>query len=90
MKTAFATGPGFFSARSHNVDPAIPPGVMRFHLARIEAYDGPIKGDETLDQTKFTILAALCDGKPEVARAMLELGDHINANRALIEAEAKK
>lgn len=90
MKTAFATGPGFFSARSNKVDASIPPGVMRFQVARIEAYDGPITHDEGLDKTSFTILAALCDGKPEVARAMLELGDHIQANRAMIEAEAKK
>lgn len=30
MKTAFATGPGFFAARSRKVDPAVPPGMMRF------------------------------------------------------------
>lgn len=90
MKTAFATGPGFFAARSRKVDPAVPPGMMRFLVARIEAYDGPVAHDSALGETSFTILAALCEGKPEVARAMLELGDHIHSNRAMIEAEAKK
>lgn len=90
MTTAFATGPGFYAAKTTKSDPSVPPGQMRFFLARLEAYDGPIKADALTNQTEFSILAAMCVGKPTIARALLELSDHIQANRAMISAEASK
>ena len=89
MKTAFATGPGFYAAATAKADDRVPPGKMRFFVARIEAYDGPAKTGNEMAETTFTILASMCEGKPEIARAMLGLRDHLNANAAIIEAEAK-
>jgi hypothetical protein len=86
MKTAFQTGPGMFAADSRKVDRSIPPRVVRVYCARIEAYDitdAPIDLD-----TEFEILFAKAEKDPRVARALLKLGEAIEANRALLSRSA--
>lgn len=88
MKTAFATGPGFYAAATAKSDNLIPTGTLRFYVARIEAYDGEaaqLAGNET----QFKLLPAMCEGKPDVARALMQLRHHLNANAELIVREAK-
>lgn len=81
MNTVFNTGPGFFAALSRKVDPSIAPGTLRVLCARIEAYDIP-QGDLDGENCTFTLLFAMAEGRPDVAKALLQLGKAIAANDA--------
>ncbi len=87
MNTVFSTGPGFFAALSRKVDRSIAPGTLRVLCARIEAYDIP-KGDLDGENTTFTVLFAMAEGRPDVAKALLSLGDAITANAAMLKQVA--
>ena len=90
MKTAFSTGPGFYAANTRKVDDTVPPGMMRFYIARIEAYDGPLSKGSDLADTEFKLLPAMADGRPEVARALLQLHSALAGNLEMLKAEAKQ
>ena len=88
MTTAFCTGPGFFSVKTSKSDPSIPPNVMRIFTARIEAYDYPETSPD-FQESVFTVLPAKADGRPEIAKALLELGNVIQANREILMVYAR-
>ena len=81
MTTAFSTGPGFFAANTRKADRTILPNTLRVLCARIEAYDIP-EGDAIGLDTNFTVLFAMAEGRPDIARAMLSLGAAIKGNEA--------
>ncbi len=88
MKTVFNTGPGFYAASTRTHDDTVPSGAMRFFIARIEAYDGPLALGSEFEKTQFKLLPAMAEGKPEVARALLQLHFALSANLELLRAEA--
>lgn len=90
LKTAFSTRPGFYAASTRPHDDLVPAGQMRFFVARIEAYDGGITNDPLADQTEFKLLVAMADGKPEIARALLQLHGALAANLKFLKEEAKQ
>jgi len=87
MTTAFQTGPGFYAANTRAVDKAIPAGVMRVYCARIEAYD--LADDQVDLDTQFSLLVAMAEGKPQIAKALLSLADSIGGNRKTLEEFAR-
>lgn len=89
MKTAFQTGPGFFCGFTHKFNRRVDPGQLRLYLARLEAYDFPLQVFSGEDQTQFQVLASMAEGNPELAHALLQLGEHINGNRELLESYAR-
>lgn len=90
MKTAFSSGPGFFAAYTHEKNQRVPKGFMRFYIARLEAYDGPAALGTANDEITFKILAAKAQENPELALAMLQLHQHLEANLAIIREAATK
>lgn len=90
MKTAFATGRGFYAANTHKGDRNVAPGDMRFYCARIEAYDGQAKAGTADADTSFKLLVAMAEGKPEVAAALLALHGALGANLEVLKAYAKR
>lgn len=86
MKTAFQNGPGFYAADTSRNRADLPPNSMRIYCARLEAYDLPLAGD-AVDNIEFQILFAQAEGNPEIARALLKLGEAIAANRKQLERE---
>ena len=95
MNTAFATGPGMYAAMTLDTnnpisrDESIPPGCARVYCARIEAYDLKA-GVDDLDSVSFTLLPAMADGNPKLAKALLILGEVLQANKAQLTIEASK
>lgn len=83
MKTAFQTGPGFYAAETHKVNPTIKPGEMRIYCVRLEAYDLEVGGGD--NDITFEIVFAKVEKDPHLAKALLKLGDAIEANRAGLE-----
>lgn len=90
MKTVFSTGPGFYAASTRKVDDTVPPDKIRMFIARVEAYDGPLALGTDFDKTEFKLLPAMAEGKPEVARALLQLHSSLSANLELLKQEAKQ
>lgn len=90
LKTAFSTGPGLFAVRTSSSDPSIGSETVRLFTARIEAYDGPRAKNTDFDEMVFTLLPAMAVGKPDVARAMIELHATLTANMGVLLAEARK
>lgn len=90
MVTAFSTVPGFYAAVDSRHDSNVPKGKLRIMCARLESYDMDVGNEEepALDSS-FIILASMAEGKPEVARALLSLGRHIEGNREVLERFAK-
>lgn len=88
MKTHLQTGPGLFWVATAEI-PGIPQGVMRLYCARVEAYDLPYNG-EAINNLKFELLVAKGEGRPELARALLELGRAIQVNASELRKEAAK
>lgn len=88
MKTIMSSGPGFFTARSRKVDPEIPAGALRIYVARIEIYEIP-PGNE-MDDISFELLVAKAQDNPTMAKALIELGKAISANKVMLEKEANK
>ena len=84
MKSVFQTGPGFFAADSNKVLPELEDGVLRIYCARIEAYD--IEDQESDREMSFKVLFAMCEDNPELARALLKLGDAIGANEEVLKS----
>ena len=82
MTTAFQTGPGFYAALTSDHCPSLPPNTMRVYCARLEAYDIPTNDpDDSGLETRFQLLFHDADGKPEIARAILQLADSIEGNK---------
>lgn len=88
METVFATGPGFYCAQDSKHRESVPDGMMRFYCARLEAYDVRL-GDASSMELSWTILFAMAEDNPEIARALLDLGKGIEANRANLESIVK-
>jgi hypothetical protein len=86
MKTAYRNGPGFYAAATSSKRPDLPPNTTRIYCARLEAYDLPLAGD-AVDNIEFQLLFAQADGNPEIARALLLLGETIAANREQLQRE---
>lgn len=60
---------------------------MRIWCVRFEAYD---LANTSLDlNTQFTVLPSLAEGKPHIAKAMLQLLDHLQANKKTLQDYAK-
>ncbi len=89
MKTAFSTGPGFYEANTNKTDKSIPPGVIRIHCARLEAYDITGSPDDVGNEVQFTVLFAMAEKDKRLAKALLGLGRAINGNRKLLEEMAQ-
>lgn len=71
-------------ALTDETNKTIPRGKMRIYCVRLEAYD--LAMGETRDlETKFEVLFAQCEGKPEIAQMLLQLGESIESNRREIE-----
>lgn len=90
MTTAFQTGPGFYAALASDKYPELPPDTMRIYCVRMEAYD--LKTNSTEEpglETNFKVLFHEADGKPEIARALLQLGSSITANQESLLKELK-
>ena len=94
MTTAYSTGPGFYAVMTKDAknpithDTTIPAGKVRVYVARLEAYD--IDASAADGEIQFTVLPAMAQGNPRVAKALLLLGDVINGNREAIRQEASK
>ncbi len=87
MKTVFKTGPGFFAAYTKEGDPSIANGKMQIYLASIEVVEldsTPLDND-----THFTLLVAMAEGRPDIAKAILMLGSAIEQNREILQDIAK-
>lgn len=87
MKTILATGPGFFSANTSKSDKSIPDGSIDIMCARLEIYR--IQG-ELDDSLQFTLLPAMAEDDPRIARLLLRLGEVVEKNKELLQAAAKK
>lgn len=87
MTTAFSTGPGFYAAVTSEHDPSLPPKTLRVYCARIEAYDFPVTEDIT---TTFTLLPAMSEGRPDIAKALLSLAVVLAENSDAIQAQIPK
>lgn len=85
MKTIMSSGPGFFTARSRKADPEIPAGALRIYVARIEIYEIP--PGNGMDDISFELQA---QDNPTMAKALIELGKAISANKVMLEKEATK
>jgi hypothetical protein len=90
MKTVFSTGPGFYAANTQAHDDTIPPDMMRFFVARIEAYDGPARPNTEFDKLEFKLLPAMAQDRPDVARALLQLHSSLSANLEQLKIEAAR
>ena len=87
MTTAFSTGPGVYAGMTSGHDPSLPPNTPRVYCARIEAYDSPTTEDLT---TTFTLLPAMSEGRPDIAKALLALLEVLSSNREAILAQIPK
>jgi hypothetical protein len=90
LETAFSTGPGLFSVRSTETDKSIPTDRIRLYTVRVEAYDGPLIKNTDFDTLKFLLLPALVGGRPDVARAFVDLHGVLGMNLDFLRAEAAK
>lgn len=88
MKTAFQTGPGFYWAATSKTIPKLPANTIRVHCARLEAYD--IENNKLDDETRFELLVAQAEGKPEIATALIALHKNIEGNLPLLREIARK
>ncbi len=88
MKTVFSTGPGFYAAATNKSDDRIPEGMMRFWVARLEAYDGPARFGTENDALEFKVLCAMAENNPDVARALVQLHDALASNLERLKKEA--
>ena len=70
-------------------DDSIPQGCARVYCAMIEAYDLKA-GVDDLDSVTFTLLPAMADGNPKLAKALLILGEVLQANKKQLTIEASK
>lgn len=82
LQTVLNTGPGFYAAATDQSDSTVPPGKVRFYIARIEAYDG-VKDEEGAD-TEFKLLPAMAEDNPVAARALIRLHHALGQNLALL------
>ena len=88
LSTVFKTGPGLFCVNSKAAEAAVPDGTVRIYMASIEAYDMP-KGDKDCENLHFTLLVAMAEGNPQLARALLTLSAAIEQNRKRLQAILK-
>ena len=70
MTTAYQTGPGMYAATTDKVDRTIPPGAVRVHCVRLEAYDLPAKPEQHDLDAEFTIVFAMAEGNPALAKTL--------------------
>ena len=64
--------------------------MIRFYIARLEAYDGPAQLGTENAELEFKVLVAMSDGKPEIARALIHLHGALSANLEQLRKEAKE
>jgi len=90
LETVFSTGSGLYAANSIVNDKSIAPGKIRLLFARIDVYDIEAKTGTEFDEMSFMLLAALAQGRPDIARALITLHETLAANLPLLKHEAQK